>query len=130
MTTYYYHGARSNLKMDPEESDSSSSYEESKDMDSSMIQEDSLNGFVGTKDKDIPYEQIIDHYDLNLEFQRLKQEQYNKDESEIAISVYCNRSPMFKVWSEPLPISIKTGIILKWLYLGKSAKNEAEDRKL
>ena len=37
---------------------------------------------------------------------------------------------MFKVRHEPLPLSAKTGIILKCLYLGKSAKSEAEERNL
>ena len=95
-----------------------------------MIHADSLSGLVGPKDKDISYEQVIDHYGLDLELQKLNRAQYNQDKSEIAASVLCNRSPMFKVRHEPLPLSAKTGIILKCLYLGKSAKSEAEERNL
>ena len=75
MTTYYYPGAESDLKMDSEESDSSSASEESKELDSPMIHADSLSGFVGPKDKDISYEQVIDHYGLDLELQKLNRAQ-------------------------------------------------------
>ena len=39
-------------------------------------------------------------------------------------------APCSKLEVNHCHIIVKTGIILKWLYLGKSAKNEAEDRKL
>ena len=125
MTTFYFPGLTSSLKMTSDEFDSSPSDEDENPGEEEKIQEDILVGFVSNENNDIHYETVLQHIDFNWEFEALDSELIYENDNEIAKIIWKNRSPMFHVRREPIPEEIKAEIVLNCLYKNQSKDKEA-----
>ena len=71
MTSFYFPGWRTAMKMDPDESDSSSSDEEMKSVEGEENKNSQPVGFVGTETNDMPYVSLMDHHNIYIVFEDL-----------------------------------------------------------
>ena len=125
MTTFYFPGLTSSLKMTSDEFDSSPSNEDENPGEEEKIQEDILVCFVSNKNNDIHYETVLQHIDFNWEFEALDSELIYENDNEVAKTIWKNRSPMFYVRREPILEEIKAEIVLNCLYKNQSKDKEA-----
>ena len=128
MTSFYFPGWRTAMKMDPDESDSSSSDEEMKSVDGEENKNNQPVGFVGTETNDMPYASLMDHHNIYIVFEDLNWFPKPVNNNKIEWSVEKNRGALFECRRENILFQIKTEIVLNWKYKGKSRAKEAEER--
>ena len=104
MTSFYFPGWRTAMKMDPDESDSSSSDEEMKSIESKENKNNQPVGFVGTETNDMPYASLMDHHNIYIVFEDLNWFPKPVNNNKIEWSVEKNRGALFEYRRENIPI--------------------------
>ena len=130
MTNFYYPGCSQRFKLISEDIHRSSSEEENTHEEELKSDETELSGFVGTKTGDISFHEMLNHFGIECEeFKAQHQEELETDQ-EIELAVGKNRSPMFHVRKEFLPVEAKTDIMVDCLYKGIKSERVAEAKQL
>ena len=130
ITTFYRPRSRLSLKILSDESESSSSEQEISSSDEEGSQDTQLVGIIGTYDGEINYETVLEHIEFDWEFEEINQEPDHENENELVQAVMKNRSPMFHVRRETIPLVVKAEIVLNCLYKKRSRNEEAQRNEI
>ena len=129
-TTFYYTGWGRNLVMESNDDASSSSEEETSSMEEEGNDWNDLRGFVGIRTDDIPYQNVLDNLDFRVDFEDLSPLPALEPKNLLEQAVVENRTPLFYARREQVPNLVKAEVILNWVYLNKSRREEAVRRDM
>ena len=129
-TTFYYTGRGRNLVMESNDDTSSSSEEETSSMEEECNGWDDLRGFVCTQTSDIPYQNALDNLDSRVDFEDLSPLPALELKNLSEHAFVENQTLLFYARREQVPNLVKAEVILNWVYLNKSRREEATRRDM
>ena len=129
-TTFYYTGWERNLVIESNDDASSSLEGKTSSMEEKGNDWDDLRGYVGTQTCDIPYQNVMDNLDSQVDFEDLIPLSALEPKNLLEQAVVENRTSLFYAIRKQVPNLVRAEVILNWVYLNKSRREEEARRDM